>query len=200
MGGEDKRFDPARLPQIPPFVGTISDEPCVSLVGMAGAGKSTLGRMVAAMLGFAHMDTDRLIEATWGMPLQALLDAKGLTEFLRIEEDVVSRLWLKRCVISTGGSVVYGPRAVERLRCCGPVVFLRIDLATFLARVGAAEDRGFARPGGKSLAEVFAERQPLYAAISDHQTATDGMSPEDCARDIVSWARPRLGHEEKDTA
>ncbi|KUG29308.1 shikimate kinase i [hydrocarbon metagenome] len=200
MGDEKKRFDPALLPRVPPFVGTASDEPCLSLVGMAGAGKSTLARLVAGMLGFAHLDTDRLIEATWGMPLQTLLDAKGLDEFLRIEQDVVSRLWLRRCVIATGGSVVYGPQAVERLKQCGPVVFLRIDLPTFLARVGAAEDRGFARPGGKSLEEVFAERQPLYEAMADYQTGTCGVSPEDCAAGIVDWARSRLGLDKKDVA
>lgn len=200
MGGEEKRFDPACLPRVPPFVGTVSDEPCLSLVGMAGAGKSTLGRLVAETLGFAHLDTDRLIEATWGMSLQALLDAKGLAEFLRIEEDVVSRLWLKRCVISTGGSVVYGPRAVARLRQCGPVVFLRIDLDTFLARVGGAEGRGFARPGGKSLEEVFAERQPLYEAMADHLAVTCGVPPAACAGDIVRWARPRLATGTKDSA
>ena len=198
MGGEEKRFDPALLPLVPPFVGTVSDEPCLSLVGMAGAGKSTLGRLVAGMLGYAHLDTDRLIEAVWGMPLQALLDAKGLTEFLRIEEDVVSRLWLRRCVIATGGSVVYGPSAVSRLRRCGPVVFLRIDLETFLARVGAADDRGFARPGGRSLEEIFAERQPLYEAMADHQATTCGVDPAECAAGIVDWARPYLNPPTKD--
>ncbi|QLA21698.1 homoserine kinase [Desulfolutivibrio sulfoxidireducens] len=199
MGGEKKRFDPANLPRVPPFVGTTTDEDCLSLVGMAGAGKSTLGRLVAERLGFAHLDTDRLIEATFGMPLQALLDARGLDEFLRLEEDVVSRLWLRRCVVSTGGSVVYGRRAVERLRRCGPVVFLEIDLSTFLARVGKAQDRGFARPGGKSLEEVFAERQPLYAAAADYRAQTGKMSPGRSAADIVRWMRARPAGDAKAT-
>lgn len=195
MGGEEKCFNPASVPRVPPFVGTQSDEDCLSLVGMAGAGKSTLGRLVAERLGFAHLDTDRLIEATFGMSLQALLDARGLDDFLRIEEDVVSRLWLRRCVISTGGSVIYSSRAVERLRRCGPVVFLEIDLATFLSRVGGAEDRGFARPGGRSLEEVFAERQPLYAAAADYRERTGGVSPAHSADDIVRWMRSRRSHD-----
>jgi shikimate kinase len=72
------------------------------------------------------------------------------------------------------------------------VVFLKIDLATFLARVGQAEDRGFARPGGRSLEDVFAERQPLYEAAADHQELTVEMSPGRSADDIVRWMRARL--------
>lgn len=146
---------------------------CVSLIGMAGAGKSTLGRMLAERLDWAHLDTDNLIEATYGQPLQQVLDGLGLAEFLRAEETVVATLMVRRTVVSTGGSVVYGPRAVERLKLLGPVVFLEVGLETFLQRVGGGEGRGLAVAPGKSFADVFHERQPLYRAAADFTLRTD---------------------------
>lgn len=146
---------------------------CVSLIGMAGAGKSTLGRMLSERLGWAHLDTDNLIEATYGMPLQQVLDGLGLEAFLSAEETVVATLMVRRTVVSTGGSVVYGPRAVERLKLLGPVVFLDVSLETFLRRVGGGEGRGLAVAPGKSFADVFHERQPLYQAAADITLRTD---------------------------
>ena len=71
MHQNDSSHTPARL----------SPQGCLSLIGMAGAGKSTLGRIVAERLGWAHIDTDRLLEAYYGMPLQTLLDGLGLADF-----------------------------------------------------------------------------------------------------------------------
>ncbi len=97
---------------------------CLSLIGMAGAGKSTLGALLARRLDWAHLDTDRLLESYYGLPLQQLLDSVGLETFLQLEEHQVGSLGAQRVVISTGGSVVYSRRAVDRLRMRGPVVFL----------------------------------------------------------------------------
>jgi len=164
---------------------------CVSLVGMAGAGKSTLAPLLAQALGWPHMDTDKILEAYMGGPLQEIYDAAGREEFLSFEERSVASMAACRMVLSTGGSVVYLPKAVARLRLLGPVVWLRISLPVFLARVGQAENRGFVRPPGLSLEEIFAQRQPLYAQASDMAVDTDNREPEQCARDIVSWLRTK---------
>jgi len=165
---------------VAPFapLGRISDEQCVSLIGIAGAGKTTLGKALAARLGWAHLDTDRLIEATMGQPLQALLDERGLEGFLSVEEAMVATLGIKRTVVSTGGSVVYSRKAVARLKSLGPVVHLRIGLEDFLTRVQGADGRAFVRPDGRSLADVFAEREPLYQAACDFHVDT-GTDPLD---------------------
>ncbi len=168
-----------------PFKGALSDERCLVLVGMAGAGKSTLGAVLARKLGWPQLDTDRLIEATCGKNLQDIVDEKGVEEFLRIEEDVVAGLCVRRCVISTGGSVVYGPRAVAKLRESGPIVFLHIGLDVFLSRVGDASGRGFARAPGKTMEDVFAERQPLYRNAAELTVDTCAACPEDCAALIL---------------
>ncbi len=168
-----------------PFQGAVSNERCLILIGMAGAGKSTLGAILARRLGWAHIDTDRLIEATFGLPLQDIVDERGVEPFLRLEEDVVAGMCVRRCVVSTGGSVVYGPRAVKRLKDSGPVVFLRIGLSTFLSRVGAAQGRGFARAPGKTMEDVYAERQPLYEAAADISADTARFDPQACAEYIL---------------
>jgi shikimate kinase len=169
----------------PSLLGRISDERCVSLIGMAGAGKSTLATLLARRLGWASLDTDRLIEATTGERLADLLSRLGLAGFLHLEEDVVAGLGVKRCVVATGGSVVYCPRAVARLRECGPVVFLSIDLPTFLTRVGDPGARAFVVPDGLTLADVYAERQPLYAAAADVTVTSCGVTPEACVEEIL---------------
>jgi len=167
-------------------IGRISDEQCVSLIGIAGAGKSTLGAALASRLGWAHIDTDRLIEATLGQPLQAIMDERGLQGFLAVEEAVVSMIGVKRTVISTGGSVVYSKKSVERLKALGPVIHLRIELDTFLDRVQDAEGRAFVRPGGHSLADVYAEREPLYLDACDFHVCTDKSGPDQCVEECAA--------------
>ncbi|WP_051822704.1 homoserine kinase [Desulfonatronum thiodismutans] len=162
--------------------------PCLSLIGMAGAGKSTLGRALAQDLGWALVDTDRLMEAHWGAPLQALLDQFGLEDFLRAEEDVVAKLWLWRTVVATGGSVVYGPRAVGRLRELGPVVYLRVGVGTICDRVRDARGRGLARRPEQTLEQLYAEREPLYRSAADLT-----LDMDDCSIDTaLERLRPGL--------
>lgn len=166
----------------PPFapLGRISDEQCVSLIGIAGAGKSTLGKALAKRLDWAHLDTDRLIEATWGQPLQLIMDQQGLDGFLAVEEAVVATLGVKRAVVSTGGSVIYSRKAMERLKTLGPIIHLRIGLDTFLTRVKDASGRAFVRPDGRSLADVYAEREPLYLEACDFHVCTDEAGLDEC--------------------
>jgi len=165
----------------------LQETGCLSLIGMAGAGKSTLGRLLAEKLGWAHLDTDRLIEAYYGLPLQGLLDGLGRSAFMQAEETLVSMLGVRRAVISTGGSVIYGPAAVQRLKLLGPMVFLEISLPTFLARVGDAGDRGLAIAPGLSHADLFRERQPLYQASADFTLNTDTSDSLANLTRLLAW-------------
>jgi shikimate kinase len=169
----------------PPLLCRVSDERCVSLIGMAGAGKSTLAALLAHRLGWACLDTDRLIEATCGAKLADILTCRGLGDFLRLEEEVVAGLNVKRCVVATGGSVVYCKKALARLKACGPVVHLSIDLPTFLSRVGDPGQRAFVIPEGLTLPDVYAERQPRYVAAADLTVISCGVSPEACVEQIL---------------
>jgi shikimate kinase len=155
-------------------------EPCITLVGMAGAGKSTLGGLLAGRLDWGQLDTDRYMESYYGLSLQEIMDTYGLDEFLRIEEGLVSKLNLTRTVISTGGSVIYGPEAVKRLKELGPVVLLDIDEATFIERVGNGENRGLAIGPGKTMRDLYNERLPLYREAADLTVRTDRCTPDEC--------------------
>lgn len=160
--------------------------PCITLVGMAGAGKSTLGELLAGRLDWGQLDTDRYMESYYGLPLQGIMDAYGLDDFLRIEEELVSALNLTRTVISTGGSVIYGDRAVARLKELGPVVLLDIDEATFIERVGSGENRGLAIGPGKTMGDLYNERLPLYRKAADLTVRTDRLTPKECVERILN--------------
>ncbi len=167
--------------------------PCISLIGMAGAGKSTLGLALAKRLQWAHVDTDRLMEAYWGASLQELLDRFGLDGFLRAEERLISELWLWRCIISTGGSVIYGPTAMDKLQDLGPVIYLRVGVQTVCDRVRDGRGRGLARRPGQSLEQLHAEREPLYRRAADLILDMDDCSVEAALDRLCPWLANELG-------
>ena len=169
-----------------PRMERISEEPCLTLIGIAGAGKSTLGAMLAERLGWANADTDRLLEAYYALPLQNLLDESGLEHFKELEEHLVCTLQLSRTVVSTGGSVVYSERAVRHLKAMGPVIHLSIAPETCSARVGDGNGRGLCI-GDKTHADLYRERQPLYEAAADFTVHTDQHSPAQCLDLIMDW-------------
>jgi shikimate kinase len=141
----------------------------ISLIGMPGAGKSTVGVILAKLCGLAFCDTDVAIQVEEGEVLQAIVDRLGTRRFLALEEAVLLRLPLAGAVVSTGGSVVYSEPAMARLGDAGPVVYLEADLATLEDRVAANPLRGIASDDGMSFADVYAQRCPLYQR---HATVT----------------------------
>ncbi|WP_421900165.1 homoserine kinase [Maridesulfovibrio sp.] len=176
----------------------FSEDCSVILIGMAGAGKSTLSPLLAEKLGWEHMDTDAVIESYYGRPLQDIVDHLGVPEFRKAEEYVVSGLGVIRTVVSTGGSVIYGPKAMERLKGLGPVIYLRISSETCLKRVGCGENRGLAIVPGQSLENLYAERIPLYEEYADFAVDTDLCSPEECVEQIYKWLKSKEEKKVKD--
>jgi len=157
----------------------------VSLIGMPGVGKSTVGVLLAKHLGLGFVDTDLHIQQREGCTLQDFLDAHDYIALRRVEEEVLLDLALANAVISTGGSVVYSEGVMSRLAASGPLVYLRADLATLTSRVAAAPLRGIASDPRHSYAEVFAERTPLYADHADITVDTAGMTPAQIALEIA---------------
>ncbi|MDY7002021.1 MAG: homoserine kinase [Thermodesulfobacteriota bacterium] len=171
-------------------VPSLTDESCLSLVGMAGAGKSTVGRALAKKLGWAFLDTDDLLQAHFGLSLQEIFDAFGRGEFLRSEEEAVAGMDVRRCVVATGGSVVYGHKAMRKLKSLGPMIFLDPELDVISKRVGQARGRGLAIAPGQTLDELFSERRPLYLAAADFTVDSGKLSPEQCIIRITDWLFP----------
>ena len=139
----------------------------VVLIGMAGAGKSTLGVLLAKTLALDFVDTDVLIQVEEKRSLQDILDVEGYQVLRRIEEGVLLSHAFVGHVISTGGSAVYGERAMEKLKEDGLVIFLDVDLEVLQGRIHDYESRGIAKRPDQSFASLFEERRRLYNRYAD---------------------------------
>ncbi|MCB1676608.1 MAG: shikimate kinase [Halioglobus sp.] len=134
---------------------------------MPGAGKSTIGVILAKLSGRRFVDTDLEIQQREHATLQQILEESGYLRLRAIEQEVLLETDLGRAVISTGGSVVYSAPAMRRLRAAGPLIYLETDLATLERRVAAAPLRGIASSSQQTFTEVYAERTPLYRQYAD---------------------------------
>ncbi len=139
----------------------------VTLIGMPGSGKSTVGVLLAKLLGFQFLDVDLLIQEREGALLQEILDSRGTAAFLDVEEAAVLSLNCRRTVIAPGGSAVCREGAALHLKRMGPVVYLRVPLKELERRVQNLSTRGIAMEPGQTLADVMAYREPLYRKYAD---------------------------------
>ncbi|MCL2123595.1 MAG: homoserine kinase [Desulfovibrionaceae bacterium] len=162
---------------------------CITLIGMAGAGKSTVGRQLARLLDWKLMDTDQLIESVYGVPLQDITDKLGKDAFLDMEATVICAIRAHRVVLATGGSVVYRENAMAHLRLLGPVAYLDAPLPVILERIARNPLRGLARAPGQSVEELFREREVLYARYADCAIDAGRHLPEACARAILKQVK-----------
>ncbi|MDC0440399.1 shikimate kinase [Gammaproteobacteria bacterium] len=140
----------------------------ISLIGMAGAGKSTVGRELANILNFRLIDSDTLIEEQQGKSLQKILDDEGYIRLREIENSVLKNLHFKEIILSTGGSAVYSDEAMKHIQQNSKVIFLDVSFNKILERVPSFHDRGFAKAPSQSIEDAFEERQELYNKYSHH--------------------------------
>ncbi|MDO4521639.1 MAG: shikimate kinase [Eubacteriales bacterium] len=134
----------------------------VTLIGMPGAGKSTVGVVLAKVLGYDFIDSDLLIQKEEGLLLWQIIEAQGHEGFARVEERVNSNIQVSHAVIATGGSAVYSDAAMRHLREISTVVYLKADYPTIANRLGDLTKRGVTFRPGQSLRELYDERVPLY--------------------------------------
>ena len=140
----------------------------ITLIGMAGVGKSIVGRELAGRLGYTCIDTDDEIQKKTGFSLQQILDDFGDDRFLEIEEKTVLELGeCDRCVISPGGSVVYSEKAMEFLKGNSVIVFLNDSFKSIEDRLTDKERRGIVGLRSKGLRALFDERLVLYRRYAD---------------------------------
>lgn len=166
----------------------------IILIGMPGAGKSTVGVILAKMTAMDYVDTDLLLQTSRGCSLQDIVDKQGYMELRRIEEEVLLGLRLKRHVIATGGSAVYSDAAMAHLRSSGVVVFLDVSLETLEARIRDFASRGLARRPGQTFAELYRERSQLYTRYADIRLQGDGLTQEAvCERILEAVERRKDG-------
>ncbi len=156
------------------------------LIGMPGAGKSTVGKHLARSLSLPFLDTDQLIEDRWGSTLQEIIDSEGLEAFRIREEETILSLNVVRHVISTGGSVVYYPRAMVHLQDLGWILWLDLPFEELESRLAnGVEDRGLVRTPKQSLADLYRERKPLYERYAQIRMETLDKTDQQVVREIL---------------
>ena len=157
----------------------------ISLIGMPGAGKSTVGVILAKLTGLRFADTDLDIQVRENATLQDILEQRDFRYLRAIEQEILLNIALDHAVISTGGSVVYSEQVMQRLRNAGPVVYLDAELSLLQQRVAAAPLRGIASDQQQTYAEIFAERTPLYRRYADISVDAGSGSADTVAASIL---------------
>ena len=139
----------------------------IILIGMPTCGKSTVGVLLAKQLGYRFLDSDLVIQEREGKLLHELIETLGNDGFLALEDAVNASIETDRTVIATGGSAVYGERAMKHLKKNGVVVYLKISYETLEQRLGDYIHRGVVMPAGYTLRDMYDERAPLYEKYAD---------------------------------
>ena len=164
----------------------------IVLIGMPGAGKSTVGIILAKMMSLDFIDTDVLIQITEGRSLQDIVDTDGHMVLRAVEEKVLLDLHCSNHVIATGGSAVYSNAAMKHLSSGGILIFLDADLPALEERVRNFNTRGLAKKKGQTFADLFMERVPLYKKYADMTIECSGLTQEDvCA--IITEKMGQMG-------
>ncbi len=140
----------------------------ITLIGMAGAGKSTIGVLLAKRLVKRFIDTDLVIQESIGRSLQDVLDTDGYLELRAIEAAVLKDVDPRGAIVATGGSAVYSDEAMAHLRSASFLVYLEVPLEEVIRRIGDYSARGIAKPPAHTLEDTFRERQERYETWAEY--------------------------------
>lgn len=149
------------------------------LIGMPGVGKSTIGVILAKIIGYHFLDSDLVIQERENRLLHQIISKEGTEGFLKIEDAVNASLDVERTVIATGGSVVYCENAMKHLKEIGQVVYLKADYPAIEKRLGNLEKRGVALKPGQTLKDLYEERTKLYEKYADTIVDEHGLGTEE---------------------
>lgn len=139
----------------------------IVLIGMPGAGKSTVGVVLAKVLAWDFIDADLIIQKRTGKKLSELIETYGIDKFIEIEGDINSKITGNKQIIATGGSVVYSEKAMEALSKLGTILYVKLDYKDILSRLGNLKNRGVVLKKKQNLYDLYLERTPLYEKYSD---------------------------------
>lgn len=150
----------------------------IVLIGMPGVGKSTVGVVLAKVLGYQFVDADLLIQEQEGKLLHEIIEEVGTDGFIQVENRVNAGIQCSRTIIATGGSVIYGAEAMEHLKEIGTVVYLEVPFTTLEQRLSDIKGRGVVLKDGQTLHDLFMERTPLYEKYADICVSEEGLDVE----------------------
>ena len=158
----------------------------ISLTGMPGAGKSTIGVLLAKAVSWSFLDTDVMIQVAEERLLQDIIQAEGIERFVRIEQRHVLALDRRKHVIATGGSAVYSEAAMEHLKSDGVIVHLDLPLEQIEKRVTNLSTRGVVIEPGETLSSLYEKRQPLYEKYADVSIDCSALSIDGALSKLLS--------------
>lgn len=150
----------------------------IVLIGMPGVGKSTVGVILAKVLGYEFLDADILIQKQEGKLLREIIEEVGTDGFIEVENRVNAGIECTDSIIATGGSVVYGKEAMEHLKEIGTVVYLEVPFSILEKRLSDIKGRGVVLKDGQTLHDLYMERTPLYEHYADIRVSEDGLDVE----------------------
>ena len=151
---------------------------------MAGAGKTSVGKALSLELGYEFLDTDKMIETSYGKS-KDIIYSEGKDRFRVIEEEVLLSINFKNTLLATGGSAVFSPLAMEHLRDNSDVMYLEVSFENISERVLDFKERGFIKESHQSVEEAYMERLALYEKYADYSVTNNG-SIQDCIKKILS--------------
>ena len=170
----------------------MRDNNNIVLIGMPGAGKSTVGILLSKQTGLDFIDTDIAIQVREGKTLQEILDQQGYMKLREIEQAVILEQSLNGAVVATGGSAVYGANAMDYLGEHAVIVFIDVAIEQLNTRVKDFDLRGIARKPGQGFEDLYRERRALYQQYADIRIAvTDETAEQVVAMILVALAKYR---------
>ncbi|WP_022666841.1 shikimate kinase [Desulfospira joergensenii] len=156
----------------------------LTLIGMPGAGKSTVGIVLAKNMGLSFIDTDILIQINNQKTLQEILDESDHMNLRTIEEKEILKINIRDHVISTGGSVAYSDKSMIHLQTLSTIIHLDASFDTIEKRIKNFETRGIAKDKDQTFKDLYDERQRLYRKYADITVDTDGITQDEVAAQI----------------
>ena len=153
----------------------------IILIGMPGCGKSTVGVVLAKIMGYRFLDSDLVIQERENRLLCEIIEEDGTEEFNRIENSVNASICVENTVIATGGSVIYGKEAMEHFKKIGVVVYIKLPYEELKHRLGDLTKRGVSMKKNQTLKELYDERQPLYENYADIVAGEENMNISETA-------------------
>jgi shikimate kinase len=161
----------------------------IVLIGMMGAGKSTVGDCLQRRTGFQRLDTDEIVKSKFGMPISKIFSAHGEDKFREAETEALQSVAINEpVVIVTGGGIVLRKENLGRLKQLGTVVWLQADEATLFKRASRTGNRPLLQHKNprNAFAKMLQARLPLYAKVADIRVDTSALTGEEVALAILS--------------
>ena len=158
----------------------------IVLIGMPGVGKSTIGVILAKVLGYQFIDTDLVIQKEEGKLLKDIIAKVGPEGFIEVENRINASIEAENSIIATGGSVIYGRKAMEHLSTIGTIIYLSLPFDELEKRLSDIKGRGVVLKEGQTLKDLYYERTPLYEKYADIVIDEKGLNVEETIDKILN--------------